>query len=151
MFPETNSRYNKYYSKKQSKRGGLYSFYNYVGEAENFWLRVIEWLQMAPAQVVETSIGSLSNYDGVVNESGKKPIGLDSWQNNNFARFITLFWYISLSSLHDYDMKMPNFTFCGERDHKTTTLFLFSWTSIQSFKIQPQKKLPTFDELNQME
>ena len=81
---------------------------------------------MAPAQVVETSIGSLSNYDGDVNESGKKPVGLDSWQNNNFARFITLFLYISLSSLHDYDMKMPNFTFCGEHDHKTTTLFLFS-------------------------
>ena len=80
---------------------------------------------MAPAQVVETSIGSLSNYDGDVNESGKKPVGLD-WQNNNFARCITLFLYISLSSLHDYDMKMPNFTFCGERDHKTTTLFLFS-------------------------
>ena len=41
---------------------------------------------MAPAQVVETSIGSLSNYDGDVNESGKKPVGLDSWQNNNSAR-----------------------------------------------------------------
>ena len=40
---------------------------------------------MAPAQVVETSIGSLNNYDGDVNESGKKPVGLD-WQNNNFAR-----------------------------------------------------------------
>ena len=105
---------------------------------------------MAPAQVVETSIGSLSNYDGDVNEKGKKVIGLD-WQNHNFARFITLFLYITLSSLHDNDMKMPNFTFCGERDHKTTTLFLFSWTSIQSFKIQLQKKLPTFDELNQME
>ena len=80
---------------------------------------------MAPAQVVETSIVSLSNYDGDVNEKGKKVIGLD-WQNNNFARFITLFFNISLSSLHDYVMKMPNFTFCGERDHKTTTSFLFS-------------------------
>lgn len=30
---------------------------------------------MAPAQVVETSIGSLSNYDGDVNEKGKKVIG----------------------------------------------------------------------------
>ena len=46
---------------------------------------------MAPAQVVETSIGSLSNYDGDVNEKGKKVIGLD-WQNNNVARFITLFF-----------------------------------------------------------
>ena len=34
---------------------------------------------MAPAQVVETSKGSLRNYDGDVNENGKKPIGLDSW------------------------------------------------------------------------
>ena len=76
---------------------------------------------MAPAQVVETSIGSLSNYDGDVNESGKKPE-----TKQQLCTCITLFLYISLSSLHDYDMKMPNFTFCGERDHKTTTLFLFS-------------------------
>ena len=25
---------------------------------------------------------------------------------------ITFFWYISLPSLHDYDLKVPNFTFC---------------------------------------
>ena len=29
-------------------------------------------------------IGSLSNDDGVVNENGKKAVGLD-WQNNNSA------------------------------------------------------------------
>ena len=32
---------------------------------------------------------------------------------------------------------MPNFTFCRRQKHKTMTLFLFSWTSIQSFRIQP--------------
>ena len=33
---------------------------------------------------------------------------------------------ISLASLHDYDVKIPNFTFCGGREHKTTTfVFLF--------------------------
>ena len=32
--------------------------------------------------------------------------------------------YISLPSLHDYDVKMPNFTFCGQCEHKTT-LFSF--------------------------
>ena len=26
-------------------------------------------------------------------------------------------------SLHDYDVKMPNFTFCGGRKHKTTFFF----------------------------
>ena len=33
--------------------------------------------------------------------------------------------YISLPSRRDYDVKMPNFTFCGECEHKTTTLFSF--------------------------
>ena len=35
---------------------------------------------------------------------------------------------------------MPNFTFCGGRERKTTTFFFFSWTSIQSIRIQLQKK-----------
>ena len=43
---------------------------------------------------------------------------------------------------------MPNFTFCRGHEHKTTTFLFFSWTLIQSFRIQLQKKLPTFDELN---
>ena len=33
------------------------------------------------------------------------------------------FLYISLPSLHDYDVKMRNFTFCGGREHKTTFFF----------------------------
>ena len=53
------------------------------------------------------------------------------------------FLYISLPSVHDYDVKMPNFTLCGEREHKTTTL--------QSFRIQLQKKMAIFDELKDME
>ena len=62
------------------------------------------------------------------------------------------FLHISLPSPHDYEVKMPNFTFCGGRERKTTTFFFFSWTSIQSFRIQLQKKkLPTFNELNEME
>ena len=64
---------------------------------------------------------------------------------------ITLFWYISLPPWHDYDVKLPNFTFCGGRKHKTTTLFFFSQTLIQSFSIQFQKNSPTFDELNETE
>ena len=57
------------------------------------------------------------------------------------------FLYFSLPSLHDYNVKVPNFTFCWGREHKTTTFLFFSWTLIQSFRIQLQKKLPTFDEL----
>ena len=54
-------------------------------------------------------------------------------------------------SLHDYDVKMPNFTFCRGSEHKTTTFFFFSWTLIQPFTIQLQKNLPTFDELNDLD
>ena len=38
------------------------------------------------------------------------------------------FLYISFPSLYDYDVKMPKFTFCGGREHKTTTSLFFSWT-----------------------
>ena len=41
--------------------------------------------------------------------------------------------------------------FCGGREHKAMTFFFFFWTSIQSFRIQLQKKLPSFDELNERE
>ena len=46
------------------------------------------------------------------------------------------FLYISLPSFHDYNVKLPNFTFCSEREQKTTTFFFFSWTLTQSFRIQ---------------
>ena len=55
------------------------------------------------------SVGSLNNYEGDGNEDGKKAIGLDK-QNNNFAR-ASRFLYISLPSLYDYNVKVPNFTF----------------------------------------
>ena len=35
------------------------------------------------------------------------------------------FFHMSLPSSHDYDMKLRNFTLCGGREHKTTTLFFF--------------------------
>ena len=68
--------------------------------------------------------GSLSNDDCDVNENDEKAIG-------GIVKTTTLhvhhtFLYISLPSLHDYDVKMPNFTFCGGREHKTTTFFFFS-------------------------
>ena len=73
-------------------------------------------------------------------ENGKKAIGL-------IRKTVTLhvhhaFLYIFLPSLHGYDVKLPNFTFCGGRERKTTTLFFFSWTLIQSVRIQLQKKSP---------
>ena len=92
--------------------------------AEN---RCCEWSRATSLQkgpVGEEITGSLSNDDGDGNENGKKAIGLD-WENNNFAR-ASRFLYISLPSLHDYNVKVPNFTFCRGRENKTTTFFFFS-------------------------
>ena len=71
------------------------------------------------------AIGSLSNDDGDGNENCKKAIGLD-WRNNNFARAHHASWYISWPSLHGYNVKVPYFTFCRGREHKTTSFLYFS-------------------------
>ena len=72
------------------------------------------------------TVGSLNNDndndDGT--ENGKKAIGL-------ISKTVTLhvhhaFLYIFLPSLHGYDVKLPNFTFCGGCERKTTTLVFFS-------------------------
>ena len=65
------------------------------------------------------TIGSLRNDHRDSNENGKK-------QNNNFAR-ASRFLYISLPSLHDYDVKLPNFTSLsrtGTQDNDFLFLFL---------------------------
>ena len=53
-----------------------------------------------------------------------------------------VFWYISLPSLHDYDVKMHNFTFVGNVNTKQQLYFSFP---------EPPEKLPTVDKLNEME
>ena len=68
--------------------------------------------------------GSLSNDDGDVNENGIKAIGYIGKTTTLHAHHA--FLYISLPSLHDYDVNMPNFTFCGGREDKAMTFFLFS-------------------------
>ena len=52
-----------------------------------------------------------------------KVIRLDLQNNNLHVHHA--FMYISFPSLHYYDVKMPNVTFCGGREHKTTTFFFF--------------------------
>ena len=88
-----------------------------ITTGETIYQYGVPWLSL------DMLIGSLGNDDGDVNESRKKAIGLD-WQNNNFTR-ASRFLYISLPSLHDYDVKMRNFTFCGGLEHNWTTTFFF--------------------------
>ena len=61
--------------------------------------------------------------------------------NQAFCTFLQLLCTI------DYDVKILHFTFCGERKHTTTTFFLFSGTSKQSFRIQLQKNCQKVVEL----
>ena len=61
----------------------------------------------------------------------------------DFARNNPFLYISSLPSLHDYNVKVLSWT--GTQDND------FSWTLIQSFRIQLQNKLPTSDELNEME
>ena len=67
------------------------------------------------------TIGGFGNDDGDGNQDVKKAIGL-------LRKTIALhvhhaFLYISLPSLHDYDVKMPNFKVYGGRKQATTNLF----------------------------
>ena len=74
--------------------------------------------------VLQLTIGSFSNDDCDGNEVVKKAIGL-------LRKTTTLhvhhdFLYISLLSLHDYDVKMPNYKFYVQgRKQATTKLFFF--------------------------
>ena len=85
--------------------------------------------------VILLKLGSLTDGDG--NENGKKAIGLIS--KTTTLHLHHAFLYISLPLLPDCNVKVLKFTFCRGREHKTTTFFFFSWTLIQSFKIQLQE------------
>ena len=69
-------------------------------------------------------IGILKCHDGDDNENVEKVIG---WTGKTTTLHVQhAFLYISLSSLHDYNVKMPNFTFCGGRKRATTKFFFLS-------------------------
>ena len=48
-------------------------------------------------------------------------LALDQKNNNGLFVRASRFLYISLPSLHDYDVKLPNFTSYGRGENKTTT------------------------------
>ena len=73
------------------------------------------------ATVPDDILGSFSNDDGDGNANGKKTKSLIR-KNNTSAR--DSFLYISFPRLHEYDLKMPNFTIyatCKRMQHCWTT------------------------------
>ena len=65
-------------------------------------------------------LGSLRSDDADVSDSDKKAIDLDLSKTTTLHVHHT-FLYISLPSLHDFNVKVPNFWFCRGREQKTTT------------------------------
>ena len=62
--------------------------------------------------------------------------------------YVTLFLYISLPFLRDYDVKMPNFLIYGERKQATSKFYFSFSTWIWFLGIQLQEGLPTFDKVS---
>ena len=63
--------------------------------------------------------GTLRSHDGDGNENFRKAIGLIS--KTTILHMHHAFLYISLPALHDYDVKLPNFTLYFGGSKQTTT------------------------------
>ena len=94
---------------------------NYEMSEKDIWLRFGTSTHARKLYVREMSVGSFSNDDGDGNENVKKAIGLLSKTTSLHVHHA--FLYISLPLLHDYDVKMPSFTFYGGRKTRDDKLF----------------------------
>ena len=80
-----------------------------------------------------TKLGTLRSDDGDGNENFKKAIVLRI--KTTILHVHHAFLYISLPSLHDYDVKMPNVTFYRGSTQTTTKFPLSFWTWIWFLEI----------------
>ena len=96
----------------------------------------------------QTTLGSLRNDDDEGNENAKKPTGLDITGKTTTLHVHHAFSYISLPSLHDYNVKFHVLLRTGTKVNNFFFLFL---NFDKSFRMQLQNNLPTHDELNEME
>ena len=79
-------------------------------------------------------LGTLRSDDGDGNEYVKKAIGLIT--KTTTLRLHHAFLYMPLPSLHDFDVKMPDFTFYRGSTQETTKFPLCFWTWIWFSGIQ---------------
>ena len=80
--------------------------------------------------LVPVTLGTLQNHDGDGNRNVKKPIGLMSKTTTLHVHHA--FLYSSLLSLHNYDVKWPNFNFTWERERKAINSTISVWTRVRS-------------------
>ena len=95
------------------------------------------------------SLGTLRSDDGDGNGNAAKTIGLISKTTILHVHHAVL--YISLPSLHDYDVKMPNYTMYRGRAQATTKFPLSFLTWMWFLGIQLLEGLPTFDQVSDLE
>ena len=99
--------------------------------------------------LVSQTIGSFSNDDRDVNKNGKKAIGLLSKTTTLHMHHV--FLYISLQSLHDYDVKMPNSRFVEDVNKRSwifLSLFKLEYSPLRS---QLKGNSPSFDIVSELE
>ena len=96
-------------------------------------------------------LGSLRNENGDGNENGKKKkaIGLDMTSKTTLHVHHAFCTFLCRrGTTTTWNCLISRFVKDG---NKRQLSFFFSWTLMQSFRIQLKKNLPTFDKLNEME
>ena len=96
----------------------------------------------------QKSLGSLSNDDADGNENGQKAIGLISKTTMHVHHAFFVHFCAVVARLQRESAWIHVLSRTGTQDNN---FLFFSRTLIQSFRIQLQKHLPTFDEVNEME
>ena len=77
---------------------------------------------MIGSVIILLQLGTLRSNDANGNDNVQKTIGFISKTTTSHVHHT--FLYISFPSLHDYDVKMLNFVFYGERKQATTKIYL---------------------------
>ena len=94
-------------------------------------------------------LGTLRSDDGDGNGNATKAIGLIS--KTTILRVHHAFLYFSLPSLHDYDVKIPNFPMYTGSTQATKKFPLSFWTWIWFLGIQLWEGSSTFDKVSELE
>ena len=97
----------------------------------------------------QEKLGTLRSDDGDGNGNATKAVGLIS--KTTILHVHHAFLYISLPSLHDYDVKMPNFTMYRGSTQATSKFPLSFWTWIWFLGIQLLEGSPSFDKVSDFE
>ena len=104
-------------------------FFNWSFMFRSAWL---DWGEFQDEHYV--TLGTLRSDDGDGNGNATKAIGLI--HKTTILHVHHAFLYISLPSLHDYNVKMPNFTMYRGTTEATTKFPLSFWTWIWFLGIQ---------------